>query len=228
MKDSKKGELVCLLKRSLYGLKQSLRQWYKRFDSFMVESGFQRSSYDNCLYFKETKNSEVIYLFLYVDDMLIVGPSRNSIQAVKEVLKSEFDMKDLGKAQKILGISIERNRSSSILKLCQSSYLQKVISKFSMENAKPASVPLGGHYKLSADQCPVTEQEKEEMINVPYSNAVGSIMYNMICTRPNLAYSISVLSRYMANPRREHWEAIKWLLRYIEYLINHGMIYKRS
>ena len=97
-----------------------------------------------------------------------------------------------------------------------------------MENAKPASVPLGGHYKLSADQCPETEQEKEEMINVPYSNAVGSIMYNMICIRPNLVYSISVLSRYMANPGREHWEAIKWLLRYIKYSINHGLIYKRS
>ena len=65
----------------------------------MVESGFQRSSYDSCLYFKETKNSEVIYLILYVDDMLIAGPSINSIQAVKEVLKSKFDMKDLGKAQ---------------------------------------------------------------------------------------------------------------------------------
>ena len=123
----------------------------------MVESGFQISSYDSCLYFKQTKNSEVIYLLLYVDDMLIAGPSIKSIQVVKEVLKFEFDVKDLGKAQKILGISIERNRSSSILKLCQSSYLQKVISKFSMENAKPASVPLGGHYKLSVDQCPVIE-----------------------------------------------------------------------
>ena len=81
----------------------------------------------------------MIYLLLYVDDMLIVGPSINSIQAVKEVLKSKFDMKNLGKAQKILGISIERNRSSSKLKLCQSSYLQKVISKFSLENVKPAS-----------------------------------------------------------------------------------------
>ena len=89
------------------------------------------------------------------------------------------------------------------MKLDQSSYLLKMLSKLSMENAKPASIPLGGHYKLSADKCPSNEQEEEDMAKVPYSNAVGSIMYTMICTKPDWAHAISSLSRYMENRGRE-------------------------
>ena len=149
----KGAELVCLLKKSLYSLKQSPRQWYKRFDTFIIEAGFKRSCYDSCLYFKGVNSKETIYLLLYVDDML-VGPSYKAIQEVKSILKTEFDMNDLGGAKKILRISITRNRNNSTMKLSQFPYIQKIISKFSMENAKEANVPLGGHYKLSADQNP--------------------------------------------------------------------------
>ena len=115
-----------------------------------------------------------------------------------------------------------------MLKLCQTSYFQKVITKFSMENAKVVNVPLGGHYKLSPEQSPSTDQEREDMIGVPYANVVGSVMYMMLCTRPDLAHSISVLSRFMADPGRDHWEALKWLLRYIKGSINEGLVYKSS
>ena len=114
----KKGiELVCLLKKSLYGLKQSPRQWYKQFDTFVVNSGFQRSNFDSCLYFKGVNGEDPIYLLLYVDDMLLACPSFKTIQHVKGLLKSEFDMKELGEARRILGISISRNRSGSVMKL---------------------------------------------------------------------------------------------------------------
>ena len=116
---------MCLLKKSLYGLKQSPRQWYKRFDTFVIESGFSRSSYDSCLYVKGLRSKEAIYLLLYVDDILLAGPDFNEIQKVKEVLSSEFDMKDLGPAKKILGITILRNKSNSIMKLYQAPYLQR-------------------------------------------------------------------------------------------------------
>ena len=96
-------------------------------------------------------------MLLYVDDMLLVGSSFKTVQYVKGLLKSEFDMKELGGARRILGISISRNRSGSVMKLDQTSYMQKVLSKFSMDNAKLASIPLGGHYKLTAEQCPTSE-----------------------------------------------------------------------
>ena len=225
---NKGSECVCLLKKSLYGLKQSPRQWYKRFDTFVIESGFSRSSYDSCLYFKGLRSKEAIYLLLYVDDILLAGPDFNEIQKVKEVLSSEFDMKDLEAAKKILGITILRNKSNSIMKLYQAPYLQKVITRFSMENAKEVTVPLRGHFKLSADQCPSTEQEMEDMLSVPYSSAIGSIMYIMICTRPNLTHSISLLSKYMSNLGKEHWEALKWLLKYIKGTLTEGLIYHSS
>ena len=170
----------------------------------MVKSGFQRSNFDSCLYFKGVNGEDHIYLLLYVDDMLLAGPSFKTIQHVKGLLKSEFDMKELGEARRILGISISRNRSGSFMNIDQTSYMQKVLSKFSMDNAKSASIPLGGHYKLSAEQCPTSEQEKEDIARVPYSNVVGFVMYNMICTKPDLAHSISSLSMYMASLGREH------------------------
>ena len=94
---------------------------------------------------------------------------------MKEVLSSEFDTKDLRAAKKILGITILRNKSNFIMKLYQAPYLQKVIARFSMENAKEVTVPLRGHFKLSADQCPSTEQEMEDMLSVP--NHVHNDLY---------------------------------------------------
>ena len=103
----KKGtKLVCLLKKSLFGLKQSPRQWYKRFDTFVVNFGFQRSNFDSSLYFKGVNGEDPIYLLLYVDDMLLVGRSFKSVQHVKGLLNSEFNMKELGGAKRIFGISI--------------------------------------------------------------------------------------------------------------------------
>ena len=96
---------VYRLKKSLYGLKQSPRQWYKRFDSFMVGS---RSSYDNCVYFQKTSDGSFIYLLLYVDDMLIAARDKSLVNKLKTQLSSEFDMKDLGPAKIILGIEINK------------------------------------------------------------------------------------------------------------------------
>ncbi|KAL0291599.1 UNVERIFIED_CONTAM: Retrovirus-related Pol polyprotein from transposon TNT 1-94, partial [Sesamum radiatum] len=96
-----------------------------------------------------------------------------------------------------------------------------------MENSKSASVPLASHYQLSKEQCPKTEKEKEKMKNIPYSNAIGSIMFLMVCTRPDIAYSISCLSRYMSNAGSPHWEALKWLLKYLNSSANRGLMFSK-
>ncbi|PKI67513.1 hypothetical protein CRG98_012097 [Punica granatum] len=84
-----------------------------------------------------------------------------------------------------------------------------------MGNAKPVSSPLASHFKLSSKQCPTSEKEKEEMKKVPYSSAVGSLMYVMVCTMPDIAHSIGAVSRFLSNPGKEHWNAVKWILRYL-------------
>ena len=102
-------ELVCKLKKSLYGLKQSLRMWYQKFDTYMMELAFTRRKEDDCVYFKLIGDN-LVYLVLYVDDMLLIGNNKEIIQDVKTQLSSKFDMKDLGASNFILGMEIKRNR----------------------------------------------------------------------------------------------------------------------
>ena len=206
---------ACLLKRSLYGLKQSPRQWYKRFDEYIVGSGFSRSPYDSCVYHREYDRGKFVYLLLYVDDMLIACESKSQIEETKQLLMREFEMKDLGKARKILGMEIHRNRAEKVLTLSQSSYIEKVLKNYGMGECKPVTTPLAAHFNLSKKDCPQTDEEEEYMSKVPYANTVGSLMYLMVCTRPDIAYAVSVVSRYMANPGKNHWAALKWVLRYL-------------
>ncbi|CAM8876419.1 unnamed protein product [Rhodiola kirilowii] len=223
--DKMKPDHVCLLRKSIYGLKQSPRQWNKKFDSCMLDLGFLRSKYDTCLYLKRVKNAP-LFVLLYVDDLLLISPSLHDIKLTKSGLQKHFDMKDLGIAQKILGVKITRNRKNGEICLSQSEYFTKVLDKFAIVNAKPNAIPLGRHLTFSKEDCPKTEQEEKQMLNVPYDVAVGSIMYGMICTRPDLAFSISVLSRYMSNPGIKHWEAMKYLLRYLLGTKGLGLVYK--
>ncbi|KAL2249875.1 UNVERIFIED_CONTAM: Retrovirus-related Pol polyprotein from transposon TNT 1-94 [Sesamum indicum] len=97
-----------------------------------------------------------------------------------------------------------------------------------MENAKPASIPLAAHFQLCIDQSPKTDIEKAKMEKVLYSNVIGSIMYLMVCTRPDIAYAISCLTRYMSNPGTPYWEALKWLLRYLCGSVDIGITFSRN
>ena len=118
-------------------------------------------------------------------------------------------MKDLSCAKKILGMEILRDRKRGKLWLTQEKYIERVLTKFSMEDAKIVSTPMAQHFKLSLQQCPKSEKERQEMLQVPYASVVGCLMHAMVCTRPDLSQTVSVVSRYMSNPRRQHWDAVK-------------------
>ena len=210
-----KEDLVCKLGKSLYGLKQAPRQWYLKFDDFMMRNGYTRCVMDHCCYVKHFKGSYII-LLLYVDDMLIAGSNMVEINKLKRQMSEEFEMKDLGEAKQILDMSISRDRSDGNLKLSQEKYIGKILNKFSLQDAKVRSTPLGSHFKLTREQSPKTDKDREEMTKVPYASAVGSLMYAMVCTRPDIAHAVGVVSRFMSNPGREHWEAVKWLFRYLK------------
>ncbi|KAG8492742.1 hypothetical protein CXB51_010463 [Gossypium anomalum] len=223
-----KENWFCKLTKSLYGLKQSPRQWYKRFDQFMKGQRYTRSKFDHCVYFLKLQEGTFIYLFLYVDDMLIASKSKVEIERLKTQLNLEFEMKDLGEAKKILGMEIWRDRAHDRVSLSQKQYLKKVLQQFGMnEHTKPVSTPLASHFKLSAQLSPSTSTEQEYMLQVPYSNAVGSLMYAMVCTRPYISQIVSIVSRYMHNPRKGHWQAVKWILRYIKKTVDVGLLFKQ-
>lgn len=115
--ENSKTKLVCLLERSLYSLKQSPRQWNKRFNLFAQEIGFVRSKFDSCLYYKDLEIAGTVFLLVYVDDMMIIGRDKTKIKFIKDKLKSEFEMKDLGPMKKILGNEVLRNKKEGKLVL---------------------------------------------------------------------------------------------------------------
>ena len=121
----------------------------KRFDSFMFSHYFTRISYNNCLYLWKLENGSLLYLLLYVDDMLVACDTLFEVENVKELLSNEFEMKDLGKAKKILGMEIMKDRSKGVLYLSQRKYIEKVVQRFSMDDAKGVSTSLASHFKLS-------------------------------------------------------------------------------
>ncbi|KAL4383655.1 hypothetical protein GQ457_15G018400 [Hibiscus cannabinus] len=210
----KNARNVCKLQRSIYGLKQASRSWNLRFNEAIQEFGFIRNEDEPCVY-KKFSGSIVSFLILYVDDILIIGNDTPTLQSIKTWLSSCFSKKDLGEATYILGVKIYRDRSRRLLGLSQSTYIDKVLKRFRMEESKRGFLPMRHGISLSKEMCPSTPQERQRMIQIPYASAIGSIMYAMICTRPDLSYALSMTSRYQANPSEDHWTAVKNILKYL-------------
>ncbi|GKV44046.1 hypothetical protein SLEP1_g51275 [Rubroshorea leprosula] len=160
------------------------------------------SMYDQCVYLRELDDGTFIYLLLYVDDMLISAKRKEDIDKLKKKLNNEFEMKDLGPTKRILGMEIRRDRHGGTIKLSQKQFVVKL--------------------------CPRSNEDFEYMSRVPYSNAVGSMMYAIVCTRLDISHAISVVSRYMSNLGKEHWTAVKWVLRYLKGTTTTCLEFKRD
>ena len=132
--------MVCKLKKSIYGLKQASRSWNLRFDEIIRSSGFLKNEEEACVY-KKVSGSKIVFLVLYVDDILIIGNDIGMLQNVKAYLCKNFSMKDLGEASYILGIKLYRDRVRKLIGLSQSTYIDKIFERFSMTNCKTVNVP---------------------------------------------------------------------------------------
>ena len=137
-----------------------------------------------------------MFLVLYVDVILMIGNNIQMLETVKSSLRKSFSMKDLGVATYILGIKIYRDRSKRIIGLSQDTYINKVLKRFNMQDSKKGFLPMSHGVSLCKSQCPSTPDEQEKMNAIPYASAIGSIMYTMLCTHPDVAYALSVASRY--------------------------------
>ncbi|GKD34507.1 retrotransposon protein, putative, ty1-copia subclass [Tanacetum coccineum] len=206
---------VCKLKRSIYGLKQASRQWNKRFDDEIKKFGFIQNRDEPCVYLKAS-GSNVTFLILYVDDILIKGNNILMLQDVKSYLGRCFAMKDLGEATYILGIKIYRDRSRRLIGLYQSAYIEKILKRFHIENSKHGSIPMQEKLKLGKSQGTSSPAELKRMQNVPYASAVGSIMYAVRCTRLDVAFAQNITSRSQQNPGDLHWTTVKNILKYLK------------
>ena len=195
-------------------MKQASRSWNLRFDETVKQFGFIKNVDEPCVY-KKISGSAVVFLVLYVDDILLIGNDVPTLQNVKAWLGKCFSMKDLGEAAYILGIKIYRDRSKKLIGLSQSTYIDKVLKRFSMQDSKRGFLPMGHGISLCKSQCPKTQDERDRMQKIPYASAMGSIMYAMLCTRPDVSCALSLTSRYQSDPGEAHWIAVKNILKYL-------------
>ncbi|KAL0400373.1 UNVERIFIED_CONTAM: Retrovirus-related Pol polyprotein from transposon RE2 [Sesamum radiatum] len=165
---------------------------------------------------QKISGSSIAYLVLYVDDILLIGNDFKMLDDIKAWLSTQFSIKDMGEASYILGIKIHRDRSRRILELTQSSYIEKVLKRFKMEYSKRGLLSMRHGIKLSKKQSPKTAEELKRMSDIPYAPTVGSIQYVVQCTRPGVAYALSVMIRYQACVGETHWGAVKSILKYLK------------
>jgi hypothetical protein len=222
---SSKTELVGRLKRHVYGLKQAPRTWFRTLSEHLVSIGFKPCIHDPCLF---TRRSEgrLAYIFVYVDDLVIATNTVAEMRIVKRELSGKWSMKDLGPIESILGIRVIRDREKRTLTIGQERYIDVVLSKFKLSDVKAAKTPMSPGYKLTKQGCPKTPEEQALASRRPYREMIGSLMYLMVCTRPDIAYAISQLSRYCSNHGTEHWNALLQVVRYIKGTKSVGITYR--
>ncbi|SGZ27979.1 BQ5605_C026g10235 [Microbotryum silenes-dioicae] len=209
---------ILKLERSIYGLKQAGRIWNDEIDSTLRSVGYKPTVSDLCVYTRRHGN-DWHYIALYVDDLLLIGPSDDEIERVLSTLEDMYGIKRLGDAEYVLGIQLKRSDDGSIT-LSQERYLQDVLEHFDLALAKPASTPMQKNLLLELDQSTPSDQERTR-----YLQAIGSLMYAALGTRPDLAYAVSYLARFAKEPGPTHWTAIKHVLRYIRGTVLYGLRY---
>lgn len=136
-------------------------------------------------------------------------------------------MMDMGEASYILGVKIIRDRSRKLIALSQKSYIEKILERFNMKDCNPCDTPIAKGEVLSQNMCPITPRE-EEMNKKPYARAIGSLMYTMVCTRPDICYAVGLVSRFQSNPGIKHWKAVKRILRYLKGTAEYCICYQGS
>ncbi len=223
----KEGEedLVCKLEKGLYGLKQSGRLWNEKLDQTLKDIGFIQNQADNCVYVliaKETRKN-MMFLIVYVDDILIIGEREREMKEIKNILKEKFEIKDLGKANFILGIEIKIDREKEIIKLSQKDYINNLLIKYGMTETKNKTTPLSTNAYLTE----VEESDEQFKDIILYQSIIGSLMYLMLGTRPDLAFSVSLLSQYASKPLKKHYIQVLRILRYINGSKNLELIYRK-
>ncbi|KAK6122738.1 hypothetical protein DH2020_043518 [Rehmannia glutinosa] len=209
---------VCLLKKSLYGLKQASREWNTAFCGSLIAYGFRQSSHDHCLFLKGD-NTSFLALLVYVDDVLLTGSNESDIAHLKHYLDGLFTIKDLGYAKYFLGVEIARSEQGTYL--CQRKYILDILRDTKMMDCKVASTPLPPGIKLiHGAGTPLSNPEQ-------FRRLIGRLLY-LNFTRPDIAFATQQLSQFVGQPHTSHWEAALHVLRYLKGCPSVGLFYSVS
>ncbi|UYV78459.1 hypothetical protein LAZ67_16001473 [Cordylochernes scorpioides] len=202
---------VCKLKKAIYGLKQAGMTWNAKLDSVLKEMGLEQMKTDNCVYIKREEG--VLLVAIYVDDLIIAAERKDTLISFKESMKKIFKIKDLGKINYCLGIRIQTEKDGSI-SIDQEKYIEELLAKYRMKEAKPISTLMDSNSKLT--KISSIEGENEPVKKEEYQSLIGSLIYLSVSTRPDIAYAVSALGQFSNDPRRQHWNAAKRVLRYLK------------
>lgn len=210
---------TCKLKKSLYGLKQAPRCWNHKFADMLRIFNMKQTTSDPCVYVRT--EPDLVYLAIYVDDGLVFAKDQKTCDRLIGYLRKHFEVRTVDSSC-FIGVEIRQLEDGSIL-LNQRGYIDRMLVKFNMTQCKPAKTPIETGHTLNK----IETMDKEILKTVPYAEAVGSLMYCALRTRPDIAYTLSLLSKYTSAPRNDHWEGVKRVLRYLSATKNYGLLYKR-
>lgn len=222
LKDNHPG-MVCKLNKALYGLKQAPRIWFNTLKSALQNLGFAQIIDDYSVF---VNKDEGVILAVYVDDLLVMGSSRINIDRTKKELGNRFEMTDLGDASHYLGIRITREEKYfhgtqrwARINLSQGAYTKKLLRDFGMSKGERTATPMDPSQKLRPYEKQATIEERRR-----YQSLIGSLMYLMLCTRPDISFAVSQLSRYCSNPGPDHQKAARRVLKYLAGTVDMGLV----
>ena len=210
---------VLKLYKALYGLRESPRDWYECLDEYLTKIGFIKSNVDLCLYiYGEGEN--IIYLLIYVDDLLICGRNQKNIHKIKKLLSDKFKMKDLGKIKEYLGINVDYNYKDCKMTLSQEKHIDSLADKYQIKDSRLYSTPIETSLKIEkSDKCEP---------NLKYRNLIGALLYISSGTRPDISYSVNYLSRFQNCYTETHWKYALRILKYLYLTKELSLQYKRN
>ena len=204
-------DLVCKLKRSIYGLKQSPRCWNHALHNQLTEMGFVQTASDPCLYV--AAEGEMVIVAVYVDDIAIAARSDAEMADVKKALAARFEVRDMGELHYFLGVKVVQSQSTGEVWIGQGTNTKSILQKFGINRVSTLVDP---SVKLVKDS---------EECKTVYQSAVGSLLYLSTRTRPDITYAVSCVAKFCAKPTRQHWSAVKRIMRYLIGTVNFGLLF---
>ena len=186
--------------------------------------GLTRCNVDQAVFYRHS-NLSILIMAVHVNDCTIAAHPLELVVELKEKLGSRVEVTNLGKLHWLLGIEIARDHHARTIQLSQQSYIEEIVHQYGCHNERPLSLPMGANVKLSASQSPKTPEDIAAMRNIPYREAVGSLMYASLGTRPDITFAVTRLSKFLQNPGKAHWEAVRNVLHYLNGTQMHWLIF---
>jgi histone deacetylase 1/2 len=218
--DKMNPHYVCKLDKALYGLKQAPRAWYSRLSQRLLELGFAPSKGDTSLFYFR-KGKLVMFVLVYVDDIIVTSSSQEATNALLKNLERDFALKDLGDLHYFLGIEVKSSKGE--LLLSQGRYANEILERVNMLDCKPVTTPLSPSEKLSLHD----GQRLGPQDSTRYRSIVGALQY-LTLTRPDISFAVNKVCQFLHSPTTVHWAAVKRILRYLKGSLGLGLWIKRS